>query len=651
MSINRTVGGDRLGTGKKMKVHMHNYERSTHDLSYLWRSTMGPGTLVPFMVEVGLPGDTFDIDLNADVMTHPTVGPLFGSFKLQLDVFSTPIRLYNAELHNNTLGIGRDMKSVKLPQIAVAAQWEAGKGDNSQINPSSLLSYLNIRGVGQSPTGETGVAKRWFNAVPYLAYFEIFKNYYANKQEEKGFAIVANIGLKGATPVSASTSGGVVLPKAPAAGVPRGLARSGSASFTITAGQTLFAEEIVLETNMGNITVADMFENFGNTSGTAWTASIVKINTANLIVSRWRMLDGTDNFATKPILNPFQLSKIDDMRRDILRADTSAAPFVINNNTYAPYNYSLLESSGFYTKTQPNCGLLVKTYQSDLFNNWMNKEWIDGVNGVAALSKVSTADGGFTIDALNLATKVYEMMNRIAISGGTYDDWMDVTYSNERYRQASTPMYMGGLSKEVVFQEVIANSDSEGTPLGTLGGRGKLNGKHKGGKVRIKVDEPSYIMGIVSLTPRIDYSQGNKWDTNLRTMDDFHKPALDEIGFQDLITDQMAWFDTRVAAGEGNVKPTFRSAGKQPAWLNYMTNVNQTRGNFAIQENEMFMTLNRRYEQDANGYIRDITTYIDPSKYNFIFAETSLDTQNFWVQIGVDIEARRKMSAKLMPNL
>ena len=29
--------------------------------------------------------------------------------------------------------------------------------------------------------------------------------------------------------------------------------------------------------------------------------------------------------------------------------------------------------------------------------------------------------------------------------------------------------------------------------------------------------------------------------------------------------------------------------------VNYMTNVNKTYGNFAIQDNEMFMTLNRRY--------------------------------------------------------
>src|SRR4051794_18264544 len=101
--MQKTLGGDRLGSGNKMKVNLHGYERSTHDLSYVWRSTMSSGTLVPFLCEVGLPGDTFDIKLELDIKTHPTIGPLFGSFKAQLDVFQAPMRLYNSLLHNNAL--------------------------------------------------------------------------------------------------------------------------------------------------------------------------------------------------------------------------------------------------------------------------------------------------------------------------------------------------------------------------------------------------------------------------------------------------------------------------------------------------------------------------------------------------------------------
>ena len=53
-------------------------------------------------------------------------------------------------------------------------------------------------------------------------------------------------------------------------------------------------------------------------------------------------------------------------------------------------------------------------------------------------------------------------------------------------------------------------------------------------------------------------------------MDDLHKPNLDEVGFQDLITDTMAFWDTIIDA-EG--EETHRSAGKQPAWINYMTSL------------------------------------------------------------------------------
>jgi hypothetical protein len=131
-------------------------------------------------------------------------------------------------------------------------------------------------------------------------------------------------------------------------------------------------------------------------------------------------------------------------------------------------------------------------------------------------------------------------------------------------------------------------------------------------------------------------------------MNDLHKPGLDQIGFQDSILDYYSWWSTSLIG----LNKVYKSAGKQPAWINYMTNVNRCYGNFAIDDNEMFMTLNRRYEVNENtGEIKDLTTYIDPAKFNNIFAQTARDAQNFWVQIGVDITARRKMSAKIMPNL
>ena len=135
----------------------------------------------------------------------------------------------------------------------------------------------------------------------------------------------------------------------------------------------------------------------------------------------------------------------------------------------------------------------------------------------------------------------------------------------------------------------------------------------------------------------------------MKTINDLHKPALDAIGFQDLITEQLLWSDSTLNSATGAV--TTKSLGKQPAWLNYMTAVNKVYGHFAEQDNAMFMVLNRRYEKGTNGALIDGTTYIDPSKFNHIFAETALDAQNFWTQISCNITARRKMSAKVIPNL
>ena len=83
-----------------------------------------------------------------------------------------------------------------------------------------------------------------------------------------------------------------------------------------------------------------------------------------------------------------------------------------------------------------------------------------------------------------------------------------------------------------------------------------------------------------------------------------------------------------------------------------MTNFNKTFGNFASGESEEFMVLNRNYEQDDQWTtIQDLTTYIDPSKHNQIFADTSIDAMNFWLQTACKITVRRNISAKQIPNL
>lgn len=659
MSQKITLGGERLGSGKKNKIELKSYERSTHDLSFIFRSTMSSGTLVPFMCEVALPGDTFDIKLEADILTLPTVAPLFGSYKVQLDVFKVPIRLYNNLLHNNKLGIGMNMSQVTLPRLNVHVrnlkelEKKPENIDYCQVNPSCILSYLGLRGYGYNNTGST--VQRSFNGVPLLAYWEIYKNYYANKQETDGwvihkisYTIEKNIETFTITTYPPATNNDVLeYPNISAQQNPY-IKANDFFQIVCTGGSTPPAYKDIL-VNIENIGWVNLTQ-FAHAGSLATVNNIITGNVsaayANLYVVNFGYADILGwNSGTAEVVN-FPLSHIDDMREAILRGGNN--PFDIYGTNLTPYSWlggMDVDNNYFTQSTQEGLGL--KTHQSDIFNNWLQTTWIDEINAATAVSVVANK---FNIDQLILARKVYEMLTRVAVSGGSYKDWIDAVYDHNMSMAAESPIYEGGLIKELVFQEVISNVSSPTQPLGTLAGRGKLGGKHKGGIVNIKCDEHSYIMGIVSITPRIDYSQGNRWDVNLQSMDDFHKPQLDEIGFQDLITEKMAWWTTY---SESNTWQQ-QAAGKQPAWLDYMTNFNRTYGDFALAKNSMYMTLNRKYSWNENTVvpnIKDLTTYIDPSKFNFVFASTKLDSQNFWTQIGCDITARRKMSAKVMPNL
>ena len=131
MGIKKTLGGDRVGTGKKMTVELENFGRSSHDQGKIIRTDQAVGTLVPYYCNIGLTGTTFYMNASSIVRTLPTVGPIFGSMKQQIDFYHAPIRLYIAQLHNNALGIGLKMSNVKLPIFHIRAnKIELTKGGN-----------------------------------------------------------------------------------------------------------------------------------------------------------------------------------------------------------------------------------------------------------------------------------------------------------------------------------------------------------------------------------------------------------------------------------------------------------------------------------------------------------------------------------------
>ena len=681
MSLTKSIGKNTLGGGKKINVDLKTYNRSTHDLSYIWRSSMASGTLVPFCKILMTPGDTMEIDLTHQIITHPTIGPLFGSYKVQADVFQCPIRLYNAMLHNNALNIGLKMSDVKLPKIEVQLSDVDTNYTPSIISESCVLAYLGQRGYAghvDKPNYNPVTIKR--NAVPLLAYYDIFKNYYANRQEENFYTIAENTPLDFDDVLYSNTR--------EAYGQKTQINKNGyiginqkskyyTSDSTIDDGLILSTSNVINGKKIFvNYRLVDIIDtgaekpssqvwnvpNYGNINVRVFKIKALGENVVSAVIEK------TIDAKTKS-LHKYKLNEIDEVREDLLGAGKNewttkgSWPYIrelfertwgiTSENKYdkarEEFPFPGAQGWALLNSSSTQAGLCVKTYQSDIFNNWVNTEWIDGPNGINAVTaiKIDPESNSFQLDTLNLAKKVYDMLNRIAVSGGTYQDWIETVYTNDYVERSETPIYEGGMSAELEFQEVISQSATQDEPLGTLAGRGRTTGQ-KGGHIIVKASEPSYLIGIVSLTPRVDYCQGNDFDTTLETLDDIHKPALDAIGFQDRMCETLDWRSVKYNSNGSKVNG---SIGKQPAWIDYMTNFNKTYGNFAIKDNEAFMVLNRWFESNPITQEGDYTSYIDPQKYNYIFADTDLNAMNFWVQLGVSIKARRMISAKVIPNL
>lgn len=682
--MKKTLGGDRLRSENKMEVYLPNFGRSSHNIGKIIRTTQACGTIVPYWCQIGLDGTTFYVDITTKVKTLPTTGPVFGSFKHQIDVFVIPIRLYIAALHNNALGVGLNMSKVLLPQFEVfSANTSIYENDTNrgQVNPSSLLSYLGIKGFGHS---EVNQYLRRFPAIFNLAYWDIFKNYYANKQEEKAYVVTGVDHIWKSIQIGDGVTWDVTWKNNAAETYPANPTSQKPLFIKLEFEEKISPEEVneiqfltnnpkipTIESN-GITTLGDTFV-FKRTNPEApglgepqyprkaTNIYMYQIKTAVKFAYQITATAGKhqitmpDNKKIK--LTQFALKNIDDERTSILAAPSTSAYIV--KNTKLPYMAAIAplelpnhdRSEKYYSSYAwfSQAGLAVKTYLSDRFNNWLNTEWIDGTTGgINAITAVDVTDGKLTMDALILQKKIFNMLNRVAITDGTYQAWREATYGIRSATLPESPIFCGGMQSEIAFDEIVSNAATDEEPLGTLAGRGVATMYKSGRGLKIKCTEPSMIMALGSITPRIDYSQGNKWWTRLETMDDFHKPTLDAIGFQELITEEAAAWSTELT--ENYVK-TYQSLGKQPSWIEYTTDVNETYGEFAAGMPLAFMCLNRVYEEDTNRTISNPSTYIDPTIYNNIFAESRLSSQNFWVQVAFDVTARRVMSAKQIPNL
>ena len=207
-----------------------------------------------------------------------------------------------------------------------------------------------------------------------------------------------------------------------------------------------------------------LFDNYEILEGVnriVFTNLSVNYQSATLVgIGNWWVENEAENLLdTEPQIKTGPLENIDKMRKQIMRSVDDAEPFTIGidwaiNPATTLEPYSLLYPSVFDEETGKSIysiqssqeGLALKTYLSDVNNNWLDKEWIDGDNGVNAITAIQVdEEGKFSLDQLNLQSKMYKMLNAIAVSDGSFRAWQLANYDHEGVRIITTPMYLGSL--------------------------------------------------------------------------------------------------------------------------------------------------------------------------------------------------------------
>ena len=257
---------------------------------------------------------------------------------------------------------------------------------------------MKVRGVGRKSGGGEGHVRRFFNAIPYLGYWDVYKNYFANKQEERGFVVhagnmdndfdvvsvivttvgsgVANVNITSSAQtvdtdpagVEAITTCAVTLKwnsgTQEAYGNPTGDVEI-DVNGTVFTLEELFSS-VVYPTDVSGVGQEYVIQCSGYTGvlgSTDWENQTTTVG------------NNVEGGLGAPQLTEFNLENIDDMRMDILEAVRDVTAFTVDLNTGAPYGLGLGFVGGDWEegyKLASQEGLGIKTYQSDLFNNWIS---------------------------------------------------------------------------------------------------------------------------------------------------------------------------------------------------------------------------------------------------------------------------------------
>lgn len=194
-------------------------KRSNFDLSKVNRFSTQPGLLNVCYTQLCVPGDVFHIKPYFKVETLPLKSPMLGRFAVQTDFYFVPFRLYCPDMRSNVRKLfvdgKNDLSDYQLPTFQMMSgvrtdgAYVVPEGtfntplydeplstdgqkfmalhpirNNSLLNQIGFpIGYVDLSGTSNTQFASSNLGNQKYNGHLLLAYYDIFRNYYANVQE------------------------------------------------------------------------------------------------------------------------------------------------------------------------------------------------------------------------------------------------------------------------------------------------------------------------------------------------------------------------------------------------------------------------------------------------------------------------------------
>lgn len=567
------------------------------------------GYLYPVYVEEVLANSYKRLDVEALVQCNATVAPVMSSFTSKLEAFFIPTRIYHQHLLNNDRAnnYDDDFPLHYFPWLHYNDRYTLKGGSDTNIsNPrlyndcGSLLDYLGMFPSGWNSLSWTNTGKSLnVTAYPFIGYFDIFRNYYANPYDEQIPFRVNNDAFSYVSFSSqARADGNVALSK--------------------------------FDTFVNRVRSSSL-----SSSGTPIAVDVFRL--FNDLMTYSRLVTSGDNssqFITTSV-PLFSNGNVDYYSNNGLH-------FGLLRRTYKDDYFNARISSEFVMYLKEQSKVVVQDGSFDITQLRL-------ANRIAKyVDKLGFSDSRFgTWLKVHFGTRLNDRMDIPQFLGSI----------------SSTIVFNDIISNaQTGDSDVITSNEALGSRAGLGSGYIKNKGSFfefkavEPGYIIVLfslVPNVTYSQGIKKMYLRQRFSDIYTPEFDAVGYQDLHTVELSAVGYS-VNRSQISTSAINGPLQFGNYNTV---VGKQPSWLEYMTSIDESHGLVQDFTQYGYWTLNRPFDLNAyfgkgnnNAPALNYTTYIQPELFNNIFAVNKL-TDNFQVQFRFYDRTSQPMSKQVLPRL